>query len=65
MNKHTDNYHLKKAIEEILYNTETAGNGGYIVHLGPVLFSTLIKLTKYDISKRRICQLIDNTKIKE
>lgn len=50
-----DNHHaLQEAVHELLYNTLTAGNGGYIANLGPVLFSKLVKLTNYDINKRKI-----------
>ena len=45
---------LKEAIKEILYRTETAGNGGYISQFGPVLFSKMAKLIDYDMTKRKI-----------
>lgn len=46
-----------KAIEEILYNTYVAGNGGYAADFGPILFSQLVKLTGYDINKRKVCNI--------
>ncbi len=45
---------LQRCIEEILYRTYAPGNGGYAVDFGPVLFSKMVLLTGYDVSKRRI-----------
>ena len=56
---------LKKAVEEILYNTVTTGNGGYCSNFGPLLFSKLVKLTDYNIFKRGINIHIDKCKIKK
>ena len=53
-NDYLDLLALQKAVHELLYNTLTAGNGGYIANFGPVLFSKLVKLTNYDINKRKI-----------
>jgi len=48
-----DFYDLQKAVHKLLYNTLAAGNGGYVVNFGPVLFGRLAKLTNYDTNKRK------------
>jgi hypothetical protein len=53
-NYYSDLLNLQKAVRELLYNTLTAGNGGYVVNFGPVLFGRLARLTNYDTNKRRI-----------
>lgn len=45
---------LKEVVEEVLYNTYMPGNGGYASDFGPIIFTKLVKLTGFDVNKRRI-----------
>jgi hypothetical protein len=43
-------YCLRDIIERILHHTYSAGNGGYTADIGVNTFSTMIKLTGYDVN---------------
>lgn len=45
---------LKKAVEEVLYMTYAAGNGGFAADFGLITFNKLVKLTGYDVDKRMV-----------
>lgn len=45
---------LKKAVEEVLYMTYAAGNGGFAADFGLITFDKLVKLTNYDVDKQRV-----------
>jgi hypothetical protein len=45
---------LKKAVEEVLYMTYAAGNGGFASDFGLITFRKLVDLTGYDVDKRRV-----------
>ena len=45
---------LKEAVENVLYMTRAAGNGGYISQFGVITFDALVTLTGYDLENRTI-----------
>jgi hypothetical protein len=54
-----DLYELKEAVRSVLYMTIAGGNGGYSSQFGPVTFSKMVRLTDFDIKKRRILEKSD------
>ena len=45
---------LKQVVEEVLFNTYAPGNGGYRADFGPIAFSTMLKITGFNIHNRKI-----------
>jgi hypothetical protein len=49
-----DHRQLKFAVEVVLYHTVAGSNGGYYSQFGPIAFTTMVKITGFNLNNREI-----------
>ena len=43
--------------KELLFNTFTNGDGGYVSHFGPILYNKLLLTATYGMTKEKYCKI--------